>query len=136
MRPTGQKKYICFLLALMMLVSGMCFEGIKTDACFSSGRFPYAANAVYTNKDVVTKQYAFVEERSEKCEISSLASEYEGNRKESGARSLNSNMNLAAEMTTVRSLVSLRETAREARFGQTSSAVIISYVHHQDGSKG
>lgn len=134
MKLTVQRKYICLLLMIMLVVSGMCFDTVKTDACFLFGKTVGESRMSYTNKSAAAKQHAFIEEQTEKNEICSVSERIDG-RRETRARNANGNASLQSALVSESRLYSYREAARFIVPKNTTSAAIISYVHHQDGSK-
>ena len=136
MKMTVQKKYMCFILTLIMLVSGMCFDTIKADACFLSEKISNESNfnVSYRNRNTVTKQYAFVEEQSGKCELNRVSGGL-GSQRETRIRSAVENIVPQMDLLPESVLHSYQEMIRHIEPENSICAVIIRYVHHQDGSK-
>lgn len=134
MKLTVQRKYICFLLMVILVVSGMCFDTVKADAYFLFEKAANESSMSYINKSATVKQHAYVEEQTEKNEICSV-SERIGGRRETRARNANGNASLQSALLSESQLQSYHEAARFILPKNTMSAAIISYVHHQDGSK-
>lgn len=134
MRLTGQRKYICLLITLMILISGMCFDVIKADACFSSVQASKQTRAVYIDKGDITRQCAYVEEKTEGREGVSRTVVRTGNRKDLASKSLVGFMSVK-EITPEKSFNTSKEAACSTRLDHSNSAAIMRYVHHQDGFK-
>ena len=136
MKMTVQKKYMCFILTLIMLISGMCFDTIKADACFLSEKISNESNfnVSYRNRNAVIKQYAFVEEQSGRYELNRVSGGL-GSQRETRIRSAVENIVPQMDLLPESVLHSYQEMIRHIEPENSICAVIIRYVHHQDGSK-
>ncbi len=134
MRLTGQKKYICFLFILMLLASVMVIDTRKVEACCMDVCLSQQTHAVYIDKDDIARQYAYIEEKSEKSELVNGTTWRVCGRRDLYNRTLGGIV-CPGELTSEESFRLSGEAASGIHWEHSSSAAIISYVHHKDGSK-
>lgn len=134
MRAARWNRHICFLLTLMMLVTGMCFETVKADSSFSSNEFPFAVNTARFVKGGLETQDIFIEDQADSYELLNRVEETVRTRKEI-KNDCSSLVFLSPEIAFKQFSASLNRMALGVRLDNFSNAVIIGYVHNQDGSK-
>lgn len=132
MKLIVQKKCICFLFILTMIVSGMCFEVINADACFSYSKALNESSQSYSQKDNVVRQPAFIDEQIESNEICNT-SVRNGSRR---VRSIGGNAFEHPALSAEGCLHFYHQAVRYIVPKNMAGTVIVTYVHHQDGSKG
>lgn len=134
MKLTVQKKGICFFIILTMIVSGMCFEFIRTDACFLYSNTANESTLFYTGKSLGTEQQAFLDlqlDRTEVCRVSGREDDW----REVRVRNAGGSACMMTALMAEDQLSACREAVHYIVPKNLASTAIIAYVHHQDGSK-
>lgn len=134
MKLTVQRKGICVLLILTMIVSGMCFDSVKAGACFLHTETSGTAIQSYTNNNGVGKQHAFLDEQAEKIEEYHVSVQG-NNRKDTRTRNFGGLLFSLSAFFRRGRLYSVYGTAHYIVPKNLVSTAIIAYVHHQDGYK-
>lgn len=134
MKLTVQRKGICIFLILAMVVSGMCFDIVKTDACFLYTETTKESNLFYTSKAAAAEQLAFMDIQAERTEVCSVSGR-EDDWREMRTRNTGGSTFLLAALAFENQLSSYREAVHYIVPKNLASTAMIAYVHHQDGSK-
>lgn len=129
------KKYICSITALLLIIFGMCLTYFRTDSLFAYPEFS-TANAVITSNDEVSDEQVLCTnellglQRMERiiCRISTFRG-----RIHVQAQWLFCHSSLFSTFSTT----PMQAVSTDCQCHQIPSrTAIISYIHHQDGSKG
>lgn len=132
-RAARWNRQIAFLITLMMVLTGMCFDTFKADSSFSSGEFPFASRAAYVMRSGMENKDMMIEEQAGSYKCADCQEEQARTGRltiRSGGDSV-----ILTDIGLEESFVSFHKTAHTHSVRQ-SGAVIISYVHSKDGSKG
>lgn len=132
MRAARWNRQICFLITLMMLLTGMCFDTLRTDSSFSSEESPFAARVAYVMRNGMENKDMLIEEQTGSYECADRQEEQV--RTGRLTRRSGGDPVIIPDTGLEESFVSFHKTAHTHSVRQ-SSAVIISYVHSKDGSK-
>lgn len=132
------KRWISLCLIIILTVSGMCFERVKTDPDF--GMFVSASSDVLrtlqvqnTEQDMCSPDQLGDSMLRSSTEVLRRTVSGQKNRILSKVRSL---IRLSAMLYEMPDTVFFREASITASSIITYSSVIITYIHQQDGSKG
>lgn len=132
------KRWISLCLIIILTVSGMCFERVKTDPDF--GMFVSASSDVLrtlqvqnTEQDMCSPDQLGDSMLRSSTEVLRRTVSGQKNRILSKVRSL---IRLSAILYEMPDTVFFREASITASSIITYSSVIITYIHQQDGSKG
>lgn len=132
------KRWISLCLIIILTVSGMCFEHVKTDPDF--GMFVSASSDVLrtlqvqnTEQDMCSPDQLGDSMLRSSTEVLRRTVSGQKNRILSKVRSL---IRLSAMLYEMPDTVFFREASITASSIITYSSVIITYIHQQDGSKG
>ena len=132
MRAARWNRQICFLITLMLLLTGMCFDSVKTDSSFSSEESPFTGRAAYVMRHSAENRDMMLEEQTGSFECADRHEEPVCSGKV--ARRSGSGPVVIIDTGLEESFVSFHKTAHTHSVRQ-SGAVIIGYVHSKDGSK-
>ena len=133
MRKIRNQKYICLLLAIAMMISGICLEKIPTDSYFSCNQksILIKSERVYSNISVYR-----TETLSQREVLSSLRTAKRELRRNQIRTFHLSGDSLFHVGFLPQDFQSKRIAEGNHIFGKASySAVILSYIHKQDGEK-
>lgn len=132
------KRWISLCLIIILTVSGMCFERVKTDPDF--GMFVSVSSDVLrtlqvqnTEQDMCSPDQLGDSMLRSSTEVLRRTVSGQKNRILSKVRSL---IRLSAMLYEMPDTVFFREASITASSIITYSSVIITYIHQQDGSKG
>lgn len=134
MRLKTQKKYICILLILTMLLSGICSSRNKTDSFFSDACQPAAVSITNILSHAFSALKACTNEMLGHQETMDLVRRTERPAERAGAETFSCSFFMALppqhRLTMLRTLPDCLSSRTDLHM------VIIQYVHHQDGQKG
>lgn len=132
------KRWISLCLIIILTVSGMCFERVKTDPDF--GMFVSVSSDILrtlqvqnTEQDMCSPDQLGDSMLRSSTEVLRRTVSGQKNRILSKVRSL---IRLSAMLYEMPDTVFFREASITASSIITYSSVIITYIHQQDGSKG
>lgn len=132
MRVIRCNRYFGFFLIFAVLMVGICADVTGTESCFLSVKSISQMHPATIVRNRMARQDALIEENSGGGQQSGSAAKetsagWEANGEDGGCDSYHS---IFAE-----SRLSLKQMAQRVRCYDFGNAVIISYVHSQDGSK-
>lgn len=133
MRAARWNRQICFLITLMMLLTGMCFDTIKADSSFSSEESPFETHAAYMMRSSTANQDMMIEDQTQDF-YECVDRQEEQVRASRLTRRSNHGPVIMLDTGLEESFVSFHKTAH-VHSARWSGAVIIGYVHSKDGSK-
>lgn len=143
------KKYLCFLLTVIMLISWVCFENIKADSFLGYEQIriesmpgKLAESGANTCEQVLKSELCQLFQGNDICtnelisprvEISSLYHQ----RRNAERQILKSITVLCVLIDIISKILHTSQCiARQRSISIKSEHFIIKYIHHQDGSKG
>lgn len=132
------RRWISLCLIIILTVSGMCFERVKTDPDFgmsvsASSDILRTLQVQNTEQDMCSPDQLGDSMLRSSTEVLRRTVSGQKNRILSKVRSL---IRLTATLCGLPDTVFLREASITASSIITYGSVIITYIHHQDGSKG
>lgn len=132
MRVIRCNRYFCFFLIVAVLMVGICADIAGTESCFLSVKSISQMHPATIIRNRLARQDALIEENAGSGQQNGSAAKetsagWEENGEEGGCDSYHSIF--------VEARLSLKQMVQRVRCYDFGNAVIISYVHSQDGAK-
>lgn len=135
MKKMKCQRHFYLLLVIFILLSGMCHDLDQADSVVAYAQNEENTSFIRVVRDKLADQDAYVEEETESSEFCHIVLQSKRGREEDGSF-YSGEIFISPENLPGNSLLHTRKTDDGTSVKNQSIAVIVAYVHQQDGAKG
>lgn len=132
MRKVRNQKWICLLMAITVMISGICLEKIPADSYFSCSQ----TNTITKADSVLRDESACRTETLSQREVLSSLRTVKRDQRRNQVRTYYSSGMCLFNAEILPPIFQIKQAAKEEVYCESSCiAAILSYIHNQDGEK-